>query len=302
MIALAGGVSYIDLEFSGIQRIIATAVLIGPGGVALLDPGPSSTLPTLRGALDRAGITLADVNAIVLSHIHLDHGGAAGTLVRENPAIRVYVHERGAAHMVDPTKLVASAARLYGDAMDRLWGEIRAVPAANLVALRDGDRFAVAGRDLQVAHTPGHAVHHISCFDVASGIAFVGDTAGIRLHPHGPIVPPTPPPDIDLEAWRTSLARIGAWHADTLFLTHFGSSSSPSAHLAETAERLEWMASTARTSLAREGSDEDRERWFIDQVRIALLQTMNGNGLTAIETAGRLDLNWKGLARYWRRR
>jgi glyoxylase-like metal-dependent hydrolase (beta-lactamase superfamily II) len=302
MIALAGGVSYIDLEFSGSPRIIATAVLSGAGGVALLDPGPSTTLPTLRGALERAGIGLTDVNAIVLSHIHLDHAGATGTLVRENPAIRVYVHERGAAHMVDPTKLVASAARLYGDAMERLWGEIRAVPAANIVVLREGDRVVAGGRDLQVAHTPGHAVHHVSCFDAASGIAFVGDTAGIRLHQNDPVVPPTPPPDIDLEAWHASLARIGAWHPDTLFLTHFGPSSSPSAHLAEMAERLEWMASIARTSLEREGSDEDRERWFSEQVRIALQQTMNLSGLTAIEIAGRLDLNWKGLARYWRRR
>src|SRR5438876_11589918 len=121
MITLASGISYLDLNFLGTPRIIATAVLQGAGGVALVDPGPSSTLPMLRAGLDRAGIGIGDVRAIVLTHIHLDHAGATGTLVHDNPALQVYVHEKGASHMVDPSKLVASATRLWGDEMDRLW-------------------------------------------------------------------------------------------------------------------------------------------------------------------------------------
>src|SRR5688572_8871955 len=121
---LAGGISYFDLHFQGAPQIIATALLQGAGGAALIDPGPTSALPTLRRELASAGISLSDVRALLLTHIHLDHAGAAGTLVRENPKLRVYVHERGAPHMVDPTKLVASAKRLYGDDMDRLWGEV----------------------------------------------------------------------------------------------------------------------------------------------------------------------------------
>src|SRR4029077_13881059 len=171
------GISFVDLQFQGTPRIIATAVLQGPGGVALLDPGPTSTWPTLSAALERAGIALGDITAIVLTHIHLDHAGVTGTLVRQNPNLRVFVHEKGAPHMIDPAKLLASATRLYGDAIDRLWGEVRPVPAGNIVALAGGERITASGRELEVAYTPGHASHHVSYFGADSGIAFVGDTA-----------------------------------------------------------------------------------------------------------------------------
>src|SRR5439155_3214110 len=180
----------------------------GPGGVALVDPGPSSTLPALKRGLDAAGIGLSDVRALVLTHIHLDHGGATGTLVREYPALRVYVHERGAPHLVNPEKLLASAARLYGDDMDRLWGEVLPVPEASVIALNGEERIRAGGRELDVAYTPGHASHHVSFFNADAGIAFVGDTAGVRLNPGGYVMPATPPPDVDLEYWRASLARI----------------------------------------------------------------------------------------------
>src|SRR4029077_3974403 len=134
------GISFVDLQFQGTPRIIATAVLQGPGGVALLDPGPTSTWPTLSAALERAGIALGDITAIVLTHIHLDHAGVTGTLVRQNPRLKVYVHERGAPHMVDPAKLIASASQLYGDMMNTLWGEILPVPQDALMVLRGGER------------------------------------------------------------------------------------------------------------------------------------------------------------------
>jgi glyoxylase-like metal-dependent hydrolase (beta-lactamase superfamily II) len=134
MITLALGLSYLDLKFCGVPGVIAAAVLHGPDGVAIVDPGPSSTLPALRAGLERAGIAPTDVRSLLLTHIHLDHAGATGTLVRENPALRVYVHEKGAPHMVDPSKLIASATRLWGDEMDRLWGEMLPVPQGALVA------------------------------------------------------------------------------------------------------------------------------------------------------------------------
>ena len=130
MKTLASGLAYVDLNFLGVPRVIATAVLHGPGGVTLIDPGPTSTLPGLKQSLASNGIAMSDVTSVLLTHIHLDHGGSVGTLVHENPRQRVYVHERGAPHMASPEKLIASAARLYGDAMDRLWGEIRPVPSA----------------------------------------------------------------------------------------------------------------------------------------------------------------------------
>ncbi len=302
MDTLASGLSYLDLNFLGVPRVIATVVLHGPGGVALIDPGPSSTLPALRAGLERAGMAVADVRSILLTHIHLDHAGAVGTLVHENPGIRVYVHENGAPHMIDPAKLVASAARLWGDEMDRLWGAFRPVPADTLVVLTGGERIAAAGRDLEVAYTQGHASHLVSFFNADTGIAFVGDTAGIRLTPGAFIMPPAPPPDIDLELWRDSLRRIGEWGAETIFATHFGPHSPVGAHLTEMASNLDLAASLVQASLARPGSDEEREQWFAEEMRRELRRRMSEREAQAYEVAGRFDLSWRGLARYWRKK
>ena len=203
--------------------------------------------------------------------------------------------------MVDPAKLLASASRLYGDAMDELWGEVAPVPAESLVVLKGEERLSAAGRDLEVAYTPGHASHHVSYFSAESGIAFVGDTRA-SVSPGGYILPPTPPPDIDLELWAASLARIGRWGADTVFLTHFGPHSHPAAHLAEMADRLEWVSGLVKASLAREGTDEEREVWFGEEIRLELQRRASGADAGAYEVAGRFDLSWRGLARYWRKR
>jgi glyoxylase-like metal-dependent hydrolase (beta-lactamase superfamily II) len=302
MMTLASGLSYLDLNFYNTNGVIASVILHGPGGVAIIDPGPSSTLPALRAGLERAGITLADVRAILLTHIHLDHAGATGTLVAENPTLRVYVHEKGAPHMVDPSKLMASATRLWGHEMDRLWGDMRPVPEANLDVLRGGERIAAGGRDLEVAYTPGHASHHISYFSGDTGIGFVGDTAGVRLQNGRFIMPPTPPPDIDLEAWRDSIARIAAWRPETLFVTHFGPYAPVAAHLTEMADHLELTSGLVKASLAREGDDGSREAWFTNEIRRELRRRMSESNAQAYEVAGRFDLSWRGLARYWRKK
>jgi glyoxylase-like metal-dependent hydrolase (beta-lactamase superfamily II) len=302
MIPLTTGISYLDLEFQGVPRIIATAVLQGPGGVALIDPGPSSTLPKLKAALLAAGISLPDVTAILLTHIHLDHAGATGSILEENPAIRVYVHERGARHMAAPENLVASAARLWGDEMDRLWGEVRPVPADALTALAGSERINAGGRDLDVIYTPGHASHHVSYLCGAAGIAFVGDTGGMKLRPEALVMPPTPPPDIDLEAWRRSAEVIDAWQPDTLFVTHFGPHAPAAPHLAELMENLEVASDLVRRSLGASGTDETREAWFADELRTLLRRRLSNDDAGAYEVAGRFDLSWRGLARYWRKR
>jgi glyoxylase-like metal-dependent hydrolase (beta-lactamase superfamily II) len=229
---LGAGLDYIDLKFLGSAEIIATVLLQGPDGVALIDPGPSSTLPTLRASLAARGFSPRDVRAILLTHIHLDHAGATGTLAADCPNAVVYVHERGAPHLIDPSKLLSSAERLYGGDMERLWGEVRAVPEERVRVLSSGDsrRLSIVGHELDWAYTPGHASHHVSYFAPAVRIAFVGDTAGI-CRPSGRVVlPPTPPPDIDLEVWRVSTNRILAWHPDQLFLTHFGPQPAPRVH------------------------------------------------------------------------
>ena len=302
MITLSAGLSYVDLHFEGTPRVIATAVLRGAGGVALIDPGPSSTLPVLKASLERAGIVIADLTALLLTHVHLDHAGASGSLVRENPKLKVYVHAKGAPHMFNPEKLVASATRLYGDAMDRLWGEILPVPEGALVIVQGGEQIKEGGRSLDVAYTPGHASHHVSYFVRDAGIAFVGDTAGLKLTPHGKVLPPTPPPDIDLEAWRESLRCIEGWQPRTLFLTHFGPAAPLGPHLGELLENLDAVSRLAKASLDREAADEEREAWFVAEWRRELRQRMDETDVRRYEVAGRFDLSWRGLARYWRKK
>jgi glyoxylase-like metal-dependent hydrolase (beta-lactamase superfamily II) len=302
MQTLTSGFSYVDLHFLNTPRVIATAILHGPGGVALIDPGPSSTLPTLRQSLERAGIRMSDVREILLTHIHLDHAGSTGTLVRDNPSLRVYVSQIGAPHLIDPSKLVASAARLYEDQMQRLWGDVLPVPESSITPLAGGERITAGGRALDVVHTPGHASHHVSYFDADAGLACVGDTAGIRLRDDGFILPPTPPPDVDLEAWRRSLAAIGDRRPETLFITHFGHYAPVASHLAELADHIELTAGLVKASLARDETDAVREVWFTEEIRTRLRRHANEADAHAYEVAGRFDLNWRGLARYWRKR
>ena len=161
MLTLAAGLDYVDLNFLGVPEVIATVVLHHASGVALIDPGPSTTHESLEASLRKKGISIADVRQILLTHIHLDHAGVTGALVRENPAIEVLVHERGAPHMIDPSKLLASAGRLYGADMERLWGDFVPVPAARVRILKGGEHIVAGGRDLEVAYTPGHASHHV---------------------------------------------------------------------------------------------------------------------------------------------
>ena len=296
---------HIDLQFLGVPHVIATAVLQGPGGVALVDPGPSSCLPALKAGLEALGIGVPDVRTLVLTHIHLDHAGATGSLLRENPDLTVCVHERGAGHMIDPRRLLESARRLYGDQMDRMWGEFVPVPADRVRVLGGGEVVEAGGRRLEVAYTPGHASHHVSYFDQANGIAFVGDTCGARIGSASFIMPPTPPPDIDLATWNPSLDRIAAWKPATLFLTHFGPSGDPGAHIDELRSRLEWAAGVVRSALATHpdpAEDAAASAIFQTEMGAALRRAMSEAEAHTYELAVPLDHCYLGLARYWRKR
>jgi len=303
MATLAAGMDYVDLNFLGRPGIIATAVLQGPSGVALIDPGPSTTLGTLQQALAAKGISPGDIRQLLLTHIHLDHAGAAGTLVRDNPDIEVYVHERGAPHMIDPAKLIASASRLYQGDMQRLWGEFLPVPESRVRVLAGGETISAGGRELTVAYTPGHAVHHVSYFDRSGRIAFVGDTAGIRRGNSVYVMPPTPPPDVDLEAWRASADRILAWDPDTVFLTHFGPVHGARPHFEQLFERLaDWSRIVRRLLADPSLDDQQRERQFVDEVMLDLRRVIGESEAEQYGRAGRLDYSWQGLARYWRKK
>lgn len=298
---LSSGLSYFDLQFLGRPHAIATALVQAPGSIALVDPGPTSCLPVLERELVQAGVWLGDVTDILLTHIHLDHAGATGTLLQRHPGIRVHVHERGAPHMVDPSKLLSSATRLYGSEMDRLWGAVAAVPEGNLMVLRGSEQIRVGGREFIVAYTPGHASHHVSYFDASSGVAFVGDTAGVSVEGRY-ILPPTPPPDIDLELWRDSIARIRRWGPSTLFLTHFGPVSAVTAHLDELERNMETVAAMVEATLHQPGTSEERLAQFVGALRLELRRQMPEGEALAYEAATPLDLMWLGLERYFRKR
>jgi len=299
---IAPNTTLIDVEYLGNSEIIAACLIEGEGNVGIVDPGPASALTTLRSKLDQLGVGVKGLDSILLTHIHLDHAGATGTLVRENPRIRVYVHERGAPKMIDPTKLLDSARRLYGDQMDRLWGVFLPVPAENVCALAGGERLSLGGRQLEVAYTPGHASHHVSYFDRATGLAFVGDTAGIRISNRQTILPITPPPDIDLEAFSRSWQKIREWGPERIFLTHFGPADHVHEHLEELRERLEEWSVAVRESLKEGESDAERAERFTQQVTAKLKQHLAERDASHYVRGAAIDLCWYGLARYWRKR
>jgi glyoxylase-like metal-dependent hydrolase (beta-lactamase superfamily II) len=270
----------IDVMHLGRDRVIAAHVLRG----LIIDPGPASALTNWIDALDE------EPRALVLTHIHLDHAGATGTLVRRFPHLRVHVHERGAPHLVDPSKLLASAGRLYGEEnMQRLWGEVAPVPEDAIVSLSGGEEV----EGLRVAYTPGHASHHVSYLDLESGEAFVGDMAGVRIPPSEYTLMPTPPPDIDVEAWEVSLDALAEWRPKSLHLTHFGAVTEVDAQLERARGSLARVAELSRNgdrNAYLTGLEADVERGADPEAAVRLRQ------------AAPPEFDWLGLERYWRER
>ncbi len=292
----------VDLNYLGQPEAIASALLETPEGYAAVDPGPTTSVEALRAALAQRGATMADLRWLLLTHIHLDHAGATGVLVRENPKLRVFVHERGARHLAAPERLLESATRIYGERMAELWGEFLPVPAEHLHALRGGERLQLGGRALRVAATPGHAWHHVAYLDEPTGTAFVGDVAGERYPGCDFAIPVTPPPDIDLDVWRDSWEQLRQWNPGALFLTHFGVFTDVAAHLDQLERRTLAWGERVRETLAEPGTDEARARRFydwVDQELHALLPEPIARRYA--HTAGVLE-SWTGLARYWRRK
>jgi glyoxylase-like metal-dependent hydrolase (beta-lactamase superfamily II) len=294
-------ISVLDVNWVGRPRSIATALLQSNAHRALIDPGPESTLPELRKQIAAHGLAVADLDALLLTHIHLDHAGASGALVRENPRLAVYVHELGAKHMADPTKLLASAARLWPNDLQQLFGETLPVPEGNLRILHGGEALQLDGRKLEVVYTPGHASHHVSYFDHATGVAFVGDTTGIRIE-NGPyILPATPPPDIDLGIWEESFAAILARKPQRLFLTHFGYADNPAAHIAEFRERLHRWSEWTADALRNEPTEAAAQERFEERSRSEMANRLGATEAEHHAFTARLDLSFLGLARYWKK-
>ena len=235
----------IDLHHQGAERVIASYLLETDDGPALFDCGPASALQALKDGLRSRGLALTDVRHLLLSHIHLDHAGATGVIVREHPELQVHVSSVGAPHLVHPSRLEASARRLYGDTFDTLWGELAPVPEANVHVVGDN----VLGLDCFPA--PGHASHHV-VYIGRDGTAYCGDAAGVRIQPHADVVPPTPPPEIDVVAWKRTLDELEARNPERLALIHFGVAEDVERHVAELRRRLdEWV------DLIESGVDEE---------------------------------------------
>jgi len=271
----------IDLLHQGIERSVGCYLLDTEDGPALFDCGPSPTIATLKAGLANEGLELADIRHLLLSHIHLDHAGAAGALVREHPGLQVHVSEIGAPHLVDPSRLERSARRLYGDEFDRLWGKLVPVPGQNVHVV--GER--VLG--LECFPTPGHASHHVSYLD-RDGTLYAGDAAGVRIQPGRYVMPPTPPPEVDVELWQQTIDEIDRRAPERLALVHFGVADDPTRHLADL--RLE-LWDWAEFVLGGAAEEE-----FVEYVRAELANA--GEDVATYDVAMPLWQSYRGLARW----
>lgn len=270
----------LDLRHLGRERVIASYLLETEDGPALFDCGPTSCVDRLQEALDERGLALREVRHLLLSHIHLDHAGAAGALVRLQPELLVHVSEIGAPHLVDPTRLEASARRLYGESFDTLWGELAPVPQGS-IRIAQGD---VVG--LECFPAPGHARHHV-CYLARDGTLYAGDAAGVRIQPQRAVLPPTPPPDFDLYAWLETLDEIERRRPERLALIHFGVADDVDRHLAELRSRLlAWV---------------EREDVTEEEFTQTASSEVNGS-LDEYARAMPFWQSYAGLKRYWQKR
>ncbi|TMK25683.1 MAG: MBL fold metallo-hydrolase [Actinobacteria bacterium] len=269
----------IDVLHLGRPRVIG----VWRVGEVIVDPGPSSCLENLLPVLERH-----PPRALALTHIHLDHAGATGSVLQRFPDAEVWVHERGAPHMIDPRRLLESATRLYGAEMERLWGEVLPVPAERIRVLSGEESIG----PFRIAYTPGHASHHVSYLHEPSGRAFTGDLTGVRIG-EGRVLAPTPPPDIDLEAWRASLDRIESWSPSSIAVTHFGAYQDVAGHIAELREQL---------ARAQAMAGELDERAFASSVREIVAGSSAPETAAAYEQAMPPEQSFHGLTRYLRNR
>ncbi|WP_425147591.1 MBL fold metallo-hydrolase [Deinococcus sp.] len=288
----------IDLNFLGHPGTIASYVLDSGDGLALVDTGPSSTLPALRAGLERLGYRLTDVRHLLLTHIHLDHAGAVGTLLARVPQARVYVHARGAGHLAAPERLMASAAQIYGDQMDALWGEMVPVPTERMTVLDGGETWRLGELEIRALYTPGHAVHHLA-YHIGPDL-FVGDVGGIRLEAAQSPRPPTPPPDIDLPAWASSTSLLRTVEARTLHLAHFGSYPHEAAHWDALEGAIQTDAAIVRRGLEAGDDSETITRTFTDALTRALNAQVPGLA-QRFALACPPWMSVQGLTRYWKR-
>jgi glyoxylase-like metal-dependent hydrolase (beta-lactamase superfamily II) len=295
------GLWLIDVGFQGRAQVVAAYLLAGDDELALIETGPASTLTNLRAAVAHLGFDIDRLGGGVVTHIHLDHAGASGMLAAANPDFRLYVHPRGAPHMSDPGKLIASATRIYGDQMDELWGEMRPIPEHQIIPLDDHQTLRLAGRDLQIVFTPGHASHHLAILDRATNGIFTGDVGAVRMPGQDYICPPTPPPDLDRDLWVESISRLQAMQPERLYLTHFGVVSDASKHLERIIPAVDQFIQIGERALA-EGADQETMTAAIQAQVRADLDSGDPEVLANYESATPSYMAAMGLTRYLTKR
>jgi glyoxylase-like metal-dependent hydrolase (beta-lactamase superfamily II) len=299
---LASGLWCLDLDFQGRAGVVAAYLLSGREGHTLVETGPGSCLAALERGIEAAGARLEEVTQLVVTHVHLDHAGAAGTLLRRLPHARLFVHPLGAPHMIDPARLISSAARIYGDRMDELWGDFEPCPADRVVVVRDGAEVACGQRTLQVVYTPGHASHHVALFEPDARTVFTGDVGGVRMQGASYVRPPTPPPDIDIELWHKSVDRLRALEPAALDLTHFGRFTDPGRHLDELLHKLDAWAKWTAERLARGDTPAAMTAALRTASEVEIADEGNADDAEAYELATPSGMTIDGLVRYLTRR
>ncbi|MGC4191025.1 MAG: MBL fold metallo-hydrolase [Thermomicrobiales bacterium] len=302
---VADGITLLDLGFQGQPGAIGAYVVEGNGGLALVETGPTSTRVNLERGLAEIGASLNDVTRLIPTHIHLDHAGAVGSLLRDYPHMRVSLYPTGAPFLTDPERLVKSAGRLYGDAMDRLWGDVVGFDPDRVDLVDDGDRIDLGGRTLLARHTPGHAGNHLSFFDDRTDTLFTGDAAGGRIAPLSWVLPTVSPPEIDFDLWRGTVETLRSLDAARLAVTHFGVFDDVGAHLDQVVANGEDELSAVRQGLATGGSEDEVTAILLDRERAVIAQERGGEDaelLARMELAMPTWLATLGLQRVLKKR
>jgi glyoxylase-like metal-dependent hydrolase (beta-lactamase superfamily II) len=300
---ISPGAWQISHPFLGENEIIGSYLLAGRDELAIIDPGPGSMVESLLTSIQSVGFDPQEVTHILATHVHLDHMGAAGTLVRQLPRAQVYAHSKGAPHLLDTAKVVASASRIFGERMKLLWGEIESTPQERLSIIEGGDILNIAGRRLEVHYTPGHAVHHVIFFDAHSGELFAGDVAGVKLQDVDYVRPPTPPPDLDLEAWSDSINLVKSLRPDVLYIGHFGAIKNIPEHFDLLREKLNSWGDFVLGAM-RDGKDEaEITALLIEHTKPELLRAAhNSHAIERYEIATNYPMTVQGFMRYWKKK
>jgi glyoxylase-like metal-dependent hydrolase (beta-lactamase superfamily II) len=288
----------LDLVFQNNACAIASYLLEGKTGLILIETGPHSTLPQLKKAIEEQGFKIEDVKNVLLTHIHLDHAGAAWTFAKQGATI--YLHPFGVRHMADPSKLMESAKRIYQDKMDELWGEMHPIPEAQMITAAHEEKVEVDGLTFTAYHTPGHASHHIA-WEIDK-VVFTGDVAGVQIG-NGPVIAPLPPPDIDIEQWKESIQLLRDIKPKAMYLTHYGAVIDVEHHLDQLEDNIENLSKWVKTHLEAGESIEEMTPLF-DEYCVEQLKELE---MTSVEieqyqAANPAWMSVAGLTRYWQKK